>query len=77
MQDHAKLNRAYHDAERNGTLDQRDPVAIAGGQAKYVELEMKNDKEYDSNINRSSSLRLAADGLKKRFSGMRGKKHDD
>lgn len=77
MSERSQLKKDFETAERNGTLDKRDPMDIAGGQAKYVELENKNDKEYNSNINRSSSLRLAGEGLKKRLGSLRRKNRDD
>lgn len=77
MSERSQLKKDFETAERNGALDKRDPMDIAGGQAKYVELENKNDKEYNSNINRSSSLRLAGEGLKKRLGSLRRKNRDD
>ena len=56
----------YHDQERSGTLDRRDPVAIAGDDGKYVDMEIANAK-------RSGSL----SGLKKRIGSLRKKRHDD
>lgn len=73
----SNLTKDYHNAERNGTLDKRDPVDIAGGQERYVDLEHKREREYTSNINRTSSLRAAGEGLKKRIGSLRRKNKDD
>ncbi|QIW95860.1 hypothetical protein AMS68_001378 [Peltaster fructicola] len=77
MSDRAQLTKDYHKAERNGTLDTRDPVVIAGGQSRYVDLEHEREREYSSNVNRSSSLRLVGEGLKKRIGSLRKKNRDD
>ena len=77
MEDHARLMRDYHKAERNGTLDPRDPVVIAGGDAKYAELQYANDNSLQSNVKRTGSLRAAGEGLKKRFGSLGKKSGDD
>ncbi|KAI4730017.1 hypothetical protein E4T49_02247 [Aureobasidium sp. EXF-10728] len=55
-------------------LDDRDPVEIAGGESRYADLTMAADT--DAHINRTSSLRKAGEGLKKRLS-LRRRKQDD
>jgi hypothetical protein len=80
MEDHAHLMKDYHKAERDGTLDRRDPVAIAGDDGKYVDLEYKNSgmsKDADASMRRSSSLRHAGEGLKKRIGSLRHRKNHD
>lgn len=76
MEDHAHLAHDYHEAERAGKLDPRDPVTIAGGDAKYAELQHANNHELESSVRRTGSLRAAGEGLKKRLGSLR-KKHDD
>ena len=71
MQDRAHVTRDYEEARRNGTLDTRDPVTIAGGEGKYVDMEIANS--HDTDINRSGSLKGT---LKKRIGSLRGKKDD-
>lgn len=55
-------------------LDDRDPVEIAGGESRYADLTMAADT--DAHINRTSSLRKAGEGLKKRLSLRRRKQED-
>ncbi|TKA83824.1 hypothetical protein B0A55_00157 [Friedmanniomyces simplex] len=74
MEDRAHLNKDYHRAERNGTLDTRDPVEIAGNDGKYAELEQANvAKDVDADMKRGGSLR----GLKNRIGSLRHRKHGD
>lgn len=77
MQDSTTIDREYHRAERDGTLDTRDPIAIAGNESKYIELELKNGKDYDSDLRHADSLRQTGSGLKKRFGSLRKKMHHD
>lgn len=80
MEDRQHINQDYHRAQRKGTLDARDPVEIAGNDAKYAELEHANrPRAYDEgqdtgNIARSGSLR---EGLKRRIGSLRHRKNDD
>ena len=73
MEDRAHLDRDYNAARRDGTLDSRDPVAIAGDDGKYVDMEIANSKDADvsSRQHRSSSGGMA--GLKKRIGSLRHK----
>lgn len=77
MDDRAHINQDYHRAQRKGTLDARDPVEIAGGDAKYADMEHANSKDNDLSLHRGGSLRHAGDSLKKRIGSLRHKKHDD
>jgi hypothetical protein len=80
MEDHARLMKDYQKAERDGTLDRRDPVAIAGDDGKYAELEFKNSgmsKDADASVRRTGSLRQAGEGLKKRIGSLRHRKDRD
>lgn len=48
-------------------LDNRDPVEIAGGESQYADLVTAADTDAHT-MNRTSSLRKAGEGLKKRLS---------
>ncbi|GAB7347402.1 hypothetical protein MBLNU459_g4328t1 [Dothideomycetes sp. NU459] len=61
MSDYDK--RATKDGKK---LDTRDPVEIAGGESRYVD--MQHDMDPEAHVNRTSSLRRAGEGLKKRLS---------
>ena len=76
MGDRSQINRDYHRAERKGLLDARDPVEIAGNDAKYVEAEQAayardNDA---SDVKRSGSIRA---DLKKRIGSLRHRNRDE
>lgn len=47
-------------------LDTRDPVEIAGGEDRYMDMQHAMDPE--AHMTRTSSLRRAGEGLKKRLS---------
>ncbi|THY32058.1 hypothetical protein D6D01_02675 [Aureobasidium pullulans] len=49
-------------------LDNRDPVEIAGDDSRYADLVMAADSDAHTQMNRTSSLRKAGEGLKKRLS---------
>lgn len=78
MEDRAHIDSDYAAAKRNGTLDPRDPVVIAGGEAKYVDMEIanSNDADIQSRPRRKSSL---TGNLKRRIGSLRhkGKSHDE
>lgn len=74
MQDGRNLRKSYDQQQRAGAIDSRDPVEIAGGQDKYVEMEFAHTRDADARVKRSGSLR---DGLKKRIGSLRRKHHDD
>ncbi|KAI5366544.1 hypothetical protein Slin14017_G041840 [Septoria linicola] len=61
---------AFKNAKENGTLDNRDPVTIAGGEAAYADY--ANTHDADTGRNRSDSGGLRA-GLKKRIGSLRKK----
>ncbi|KAK0257445.1 hypothetical protein LTR91_019392 [Friedmanniomyces endolithicus] len=74
MGDRAQINRDYHRAERKGTLDTRDPVEIAGNDAKYAGLEHANvAKDVDADNKHGGGLR----GLKNRIGSLTHRKHED
>lgn len=54
------------------TVDTRDPVEIAGGESRY--MDMQHDMDPEAHMTRTSSLRRAGEGLKKRLSMK--KRHD-
>ena len=74
MQDGRTLRKSYDQKQREGPIDSRDPVDIAGGQDKYVEMESARTRDNDAGVKRSGSLR---DGLKKRIGSLRKKHRDD
>lgn len=77
MEDHAHLNRDYHRAERDGTLDPRDPVTIAGDDRKYHELARTNDTDLQHNMNRGGSIKKSMGSIKRRIGSLRHRKDDD
>lgn len=74
MAEGSQLRHDYRAAKRDGTLDARDPVDIAGGESKYVDMELAKTHDSDANRHRSGSLR---EGLKKRIGSLRKKNRDD
>jgi hypothetical protein len=78
MEDRAQIDADYHEAQRRGTLDDRDPVVIAGDDSKYVDMEIANshDNDIHSRPKRTGSLSGA---LKKRIGSLRhkGKAHEE
>lgn len=58
-----------HDKQKDRKkLDNRDPVEIAGDDSRYADLVMAADSDAHTQMNRTSSLRKAGEGLKKRLS---------
>lgn len=74
MSEGSQLRHDYNAAKRNGTLDTRDPVQIAGGESKYVDMELAHTHDTDSHKRHSGGLR---EGLKKRIGSLRKKGRDD
>nr|POF13035.1 hypothetical protein CFP56_10183 [Quercus suber] len=76
MEDRAALMKDYHKAEREGTLDKRDPVVIAGDESKYNDAYYANSRDNDAarmgGIGPSSSIK---EGIKKRIGSLRHRKH--
>jgi len=80
MGDRAHIKQDYHNAQRKGTLDARDPVEIAGGDGKYVDAELANyarSHDNDATVKRTVSIRAAGDSLKKRIGSLRHRNHDE
>ncbi|KAG9835475.1 hypothetical protein KCU63_g13247, partial [Aureobasidium melanogenum] len=65
----------YDKMKDSKKLDDRDPVEIAGGESQYANLTMAADTDAHT-MNRTSSLRRAGEGLKKRLS-LRKRHQDD
>lgn len=65
---------AFKNAKANGTLDNRDPVTIAGGEAAYADYARANDVDVARNRSDSGGLRS---GLKKRIGSLRRKNRED
>ena len=55
----------YHERERKGKLDQRDPVDIAGDDSKYVDMELANASTAEPR-HKHISLRERIGSLKQR-----------
>jgi hypothetical protein len=77
MEDRERIDSDYAAAKRDGTLDTRDPIAIAGDDGKYVDMEIanSNDADIQSRPRRGSSI---TGTLKKRIGSLRhkGKSHE-
>ncbi|KAF2766886.1 hypothetical protein EJ03DRAFT_329657 [Teratosphaeria nubilosa] len=81
MTDRNGIDKAYHQAQRDGTLDKRNPVDIAGDDRRYVDLEFANadnsNAEYAGGIDvGQSSLKKGMGSIKKRIGSLRHKKGD-
>ena len=76
MEDRAHLTEDYHRAERKGTLDQRDPVEIAGDDGKYADLEFAAAGSSNNGRARRSSGGVGG-SLKKRIGSLRHHKKAD
>lgn len=65
-------------SDRSNKKDHRDPVELAGGESKYVDMEFAKTNDHDAGgnagVQRSGSLRA---GLKKRIGSLRRKKDSD
>lgn len=68
MEDRTHLMKDYRDQRRKGTLDQRDPVEIAGDDSKYVDMELSN-----TTATETGGKHPHLDGLKKRIGSMKHK----
>ena len=79
MEDRTHIGKDYHAAERNGTLDRRDPVEIAGDDGKYVDLEMRNGADTGDVTSFRSEMKSELGSLKKRIGSLakRNKDRDD
>lgn len=71
MEDRAHLRNDYHDAERRGKLDPRDPVTIAGDDSKYADLQFENGAE-DGNMGGPNHSTIGS--IKKRIGSLRHRK---
>ena len=61
----ANGDQLYKNRKQNGSLDNRDPIDIAGGEGHYVDAEIAHTNDTDSGMRRKGSLR---DGLNGEFS---------
>ena len=79
MQDRSRISKDYHDAERRGQLDPRDPVEIAGGEGNYVDMEVATARanaeatSSDANMSRGG----IRGSLKKRIGSLKKKARDE
>ena len=78
MQDRAHQRERYRDAERKGKLDDRDPVDIAGGEGRYVDMEVNEVRaEASASDARRRSGHGTMDGLKKRIGSLKHRHRDE
>jgi hypothetical protein len=78
LRDHRKISQDYKRASQDGTLDKRDPVVIAGGEAEYAALYSGgHNRTSSSDVKRTGSLRAAGESLKKRIGSLRKKKEHE
>lgn len=74
LDDRSHLNREYHERQRKGTLDQRDPVEIAGDESRYGEMTRANAHDNDAGEGSSHGLKA---NLKKRIGSLKHRKNDE
>lgn len=72
MQDRANARKSQDRAGRDGTASSRDPMTIAGGESKYVDMAIANSKDTDTAGNGDGGRGT----LKKRIGNM-GRKNND
>ena len=78
LQERGHLMSDYDKAARKGTLDARDPVEIAGGDAPYAEMEIANAEASGSGgISRPREGSGLKEGLKKRIGSLKKKAHHE
>lgn len=77
MDDRSHINREYHDQQRKGKLDPRDPVEIAGDDGKYVDYQIRNGAEQGDVHGVRQDLREGMGSLKKRIGSLRHRNKDD
>ncbi|KAK5172201.1 uncharacterized protein LTR77_003839 [Saxophila tyrrhenica] len=79
MEDRAGIDDSYHAAKRNDTLDDRDPVLIAGDDSKYVDAEIANSNDADVGNSRHKREGSKTENLKRRIGSLRhkGKSHEE
>ena len=73
MEDRTHLMKDYREQERKGTLDQRDPVLIAGDDGKYADMEIANANDYDNGV-KGDGVRGS---IRKKIGSMRKKPQED
>lgn len=74
MEDRAHLNKDYKERQRNGTLDSRDPVEIAGGEQAYADREIA---EMSKDADAGGVKKSVGGSLRKRIGSLRRKNKDD
>ena len=78
MQDRSRVSRDYHEAERRGQLDPRDPVEIAGDDGKYADLEIANIRAAEATSSDANMSRGGIKGsLKKRIGSLKKKGREE
>lgn len=76
MADRSEINKSYHEQKIRGTLDDRDPVEIAGDDGKYVDLEMKNaGRDMEDGAQHPATSTLGK--LKGKLGDLRHRKRED
>lgn len=77
MEDRAAASKDYRERQRKGTLDQRDPVEIAGGEGAYADMEIAGMSK-DADVGGSNGPKKSVGGsLKKRIGSLRHRNKDD
>ena len=75
MDDRSHLTKDYRQRERDGTLDRRDPVEIAGGQSNYVDMEIAAAAKQDGDV--EPVKKNGHGSLRKHIGSLRKKNKDD
>ena len=65
--------KKYHEAERRGKLDPRDPVEIAGDDGKYVDMELAAEARANDRDVKGHGF----GSLKKRIGSLKHRQRDE
>jgi hypothetical protein len=76
MDDRSHIMKDYRQREREGTLDRRDPVEIAGGEGNYADMQIAAAAKQDGDV--EPAVKKSGHGsLRKRIGSLRKKNKDD
>ena len=76
MDDRSHLMKDYRQRERDGTLDRRDPVVIAGGEGNYADMQIAAAAKQDGGA--EPEVKKSGHGsLRQRIGSLRHKNKDD
>jgi hypothetical protein len=76
MDDRSHLMKDYRQREREGTLDRRDPVEIAGGEGNYADMQIAAAAKQDGDVE-PAVKKSGHESLRKRIGSLRKKNKDD